>query len=71
MNRISVRSGSLLSFGTPDLALPGKKVAVFVDGCFWHGCPEHYFAPKSRARFWAEKLRENVIRPGEVPDPAW
>ena len=45
-----------------DLAFPGQKVAVFVDGCFWHGCPEHYVRPRSRAGFWSKKLRENVER---------
>lgn len=35
---------------------------MFVDGCFWHGCPEHYVRPRSRGGFWARKLRENVAR---------
>jgi len=48
--------------GRPDLIFPGLKIAVFVDGCFWHGCPEHYVRPRSRTRFWARKLRENVTR---------
>jgi DNA mismatch endonuclease (patch repair protein) len=48
--------------GRPDLVLGPSRVAVFVDGCFWHGCPEHYVRPRSRTRFWAEKLRCNVER---------
>lgn len=48
--------------GRPDLVFHARKTVVFVDGCFWHGCPEHYVRPRSRALFWAEKLRENVNR---------
>jgi DNA mismatch endonuclease (patch repair protein) len=48
--------------GKPDLVFSGLKTVVFVDGCFWHGCPEHYVRPRSRHRFWARKLRENVLR---------
>lgn len=50
---------------TPDLVLPGRRVAVFVDGCFWHGCPEHgrktpWTGPN--ADLWAEKMRRNADR---------
>jgi len=38
------------------------RVAVFIDGCFWHGCPEHATAPKANAEWWAEKLSANVRR---------
>lgn len=48
--------------GRPDILFPGPRVAVFVDGCFWHGCPDHYVRPRSRADFWADKLRANVER---------
>jgi DNA mismatch endonuclease, patch repair protein len=46
----------------PDIVFPRERLAVFVDGCFWHGCPEHYVRPRSRNDFWAEKLRTNVLR---------
>lgn len=42
--------------------MPSKRVAILVDGCFWHGCPEHYVRPRSRNDFWDRKLRENVDR---------
>jgi DNA mismatch endonuclease (patch repair protein) len=45
--------------GTPDISHKGARVAVFVDGCFWHGCPEHYSRPKSRQEFWDGKLAYN------------
>ncbi len=48
--------------GRPDVVFPGKRVAVFIDGCFWHGCPLHYVRPGSREDFWAAKLRENIER---------
>jgi DNA mismatch endonuclease (patch repair protein) len=48
--------------GRPDLVFPTLRVVIFVDGCFWHGCPEHYVRPRSRTTFWASKLRENVLR---------
>jgi len=46
----------------PDLVFVGAKVCVFVDGCFWHGCPRDYTRPGSREQFWAEKLRTNLAR---------
>jgi DNA mismatch endonuclease (patch repair protein) len=45
--------------GTPDFAFRKGKLAVFVDGCFWHGCPECYSAPKKNRRYWANKLKVN------------
>lgn len=50
---------------TPDFVLPSRRVAVFVDGCFWHGCPEHgrktpWSGPN--AELWAEKMRRNHER---------
>lgn len=45
-----------------DLAFLGARVAVFVDGCFWHGCPEHATWPKSNARWWREKICSNIGR---------
>lgn len=44
------------------MIIPSAKVAVFVDGCSWHGCPQHYAPPRVRLLFWADKLRENVER---------
>ena len=52
--------------GKPDFAFPQKKVAVFVDGCFWHGCPKCYVRPKSSQAYWDEKLRRNKARDAEV-----
>lgn len=54
----------------PDLALVGSRIAVFVDGCFWHGCPRHYVAPVGNAAFWRERLRRNRARDRLVTN-AW
>jgi len=48
--------------GKADLVIPSKQFALFIDGCFWHGCPEHYVHPRSNWPFWDKKLRENVDR---------
>lgn len=45
-----------------DLVFVGRKVAVFVDGCFWHGCPEHGTWPKKNAKFWRSKIEANIAR---------
>lgn len=50
---------------TPDFVLPRRRIAVFVDGCFWHGCPEHgrkkpWTGPN--AQLWEEKMRRNAER---------
>jgi DNA mismatch endonuclease, patch repair protein len=46
----------------PDIAFTGRKVAVFVDGCFWHACPEHGSKPKNNEWYWSPKLARNVER---------
>lgn len=45
-----------------DLVFPRKRVAVYVDGCFWHSCPQHATAPKNNAQWWSDKLAANVVR---------
>src|SRR5688572_1374728 len=40
----------------PDFVFPKQRLAVFVDGCFWHGCPQHATWPRNRAAFWFAKL---------------
>ena len=48
--------------GRPDIVFPGCMVAIFVDGCFWHKCPQHFIMPKTRMEFWREKINKNVDR---------
>lgn len=49
-----------------DLVFTRAKVAVFVDGCFWHGCPTHHTIAKSNAKFWAQKVTRNRERDAET-----
>ncbi len=49
-------------FGRPDFVFPNHKLAVFVDGCFWHGCPKHATQPAENAEFWRNKISTNKKR---------
>lgn len=49
-----------------DVVFLGPRVAVFVDGCFWHGCPEHGTWPKANAAFWKEKIEANRARDADT-----
>lgn len=51
-----------------DVAFPGVKVAVLIDGCFWHGCPEHATHPKANAEWWRNKLDRNMARDRETTE---
>jgi DNA mismatch endonuclease, patch repair protein len=46
----------------PDIAFTRLRVAVFVDGCFWHGCPQHWAPPKSNREYWTRKIERNQDR---------
>lgn len=50
------------NFGKPDFVFSKSHLAVFVDGCFWHGCPKHATMPKSNRSFWCRKLSKNKKR---------
>lgn len=47
---------------TADLVFRPVRVAVFIDGCFWHGCPEHFVPPKTNPSYWESKIGGNVTR---------
>ncbi|WP_329235123.1 very short patch repair endonuclease [Streptomyces canus] len=51
---------------TIDIAFTKTKVAVFLDGCFWHGCPQHATRPKANAEWWRTKLDKNMARDRET-----
>ncbi|MFW5462826.1 very short patch repair endonuclease [Knoellia sp. CPCC 206453] len=54
---------------TADIAFPRQQIAVLIDGCFWHGCPDHYRpATGSRSHFWADKIEVNQRRDVESSD---
>lgn len=48
--------------GKPDFVFPRVKIAVFIDGCFWHGCPKHCRMPSSNRDYWEQKIKRNVQR---------
>ena len=57
------REGGQVSFKVrPDFVFPRRRLAVFVDGCFWHGCPQHGTKPKGNGAFWRRKLAANQRR---------
>jgi DNA mismatch endonuclease (patch repair protein) len=51
---------------TIDVAFTRRKVAVFLDGCFWHGCPEHGTKPTSNAAWWSAKITTNQARDADT-----
>ena len=53
-------------FGKPDFVFRDKRVAVFIDGCFWHHCPRHGTIPKTRRKYWQSKIARNIERAREV-----
>ncbi len=48
-----------------DVVFPAARVALFIDGCFWHRCPEHATMPKRNSEYWLAKFRRNVERDAE------
>ena len=51
-----------------DIAFPGEHLAIFIDGCFWHGCPEHGELPKANRQWWENKFTENRERDARVTE---
>ncbi|MFC8361702.1 very short patch repair endonuclease [Streptomyces griseorubiginosus] len=47
---------------TADMVFRPTKIAVFIDGCYWHGCPEHYVSPKTNPGYWSDKVARNMAR---------
>ena len=65
--RVSVRPQPEFA-RTADLVLRKTRIAVFVDGCFWHGCPDHRTRPATNSRFWADKIARNIERDTETTE---
>ena len=63
--------------GTPDIVLPGRRLAIFVHGCFWHGhdCPRGSRTPKANREYWTAKVARNIARDqrtsGELTAAGW
>lgn len=60
---------------TADIVFTRRRTAVFIDGCYWHGCPEHYVASRSNCDYWVPKIAANVTRDAEttriLADSGW
>lgn len=52
--------------GKPDIVFPKRKTVIFIDGCFWHGCPLHGTKPKTNTAFWKTKIKANIERDTQV-----
>ena len=53
-------------FGKPDIVFLKKKIAIFVDGCFWHKCPKCFSKPITRTKFWFKKIESNLRRDRKI-----
>jgi DNA mismatch endonuclease, patch repair protein len=62
MNRIVGWRRQANIFGKPDFVFMRPRIAVFIDGCFWHGCPKHSSQPTSNHAFWKNKIKKNKDR---------
>jgi DNA mismatch endonuclease (patch repair protein) len=51
-----------------DIVFPRQQLAVFIDGCFWHGCPVHYVEPRANQHYWQDKVRLNIARDRDTDD---
>lgn len=73
--RVDYRIGTGRAAPRPDIVFTRQRVAVFIDGCFWHQCPEHGTIPRANRAFWQGKLRRNVERDREndaaLSDMGW
>jgi DNA mismatch endonuclease (patch repair protein) len=50
----------------PDFVFRRERLAIFVDGCFWHGCPQHFRLPATNQKFWSDKIKRNIKRDRQV-----
>lgn len=73
--RVDFRVGTGKGAPRPDIAFTRAKVAVFVDGCFWHGCPTHGAVPKVNSDYWAPKLartrERDALNDQHLTDQGW
>jgi len=53
-------------YGNPDFINFKKRIVIFVDGCFWHGCPKCFELPKTNKSFWRKKINKNFLRDKEI-----
>ena len=66
MSKLKFKRNEKLLYGKPDFVFKNTKLAVFVDSCFWHGCPYHCRMPKSNESYWNEKIKRNKARDKQI-----
>lgn len=64
-NIYTSRSKALI-YGNPDFIIKRRKIAIFIDSCFWHKCRYHFIPPKSHKEYWDTKIVRNVVRDKHV-----
>ena len=57
--------------GNPDILIKDNSIVIFIDGCFWHGCPTHYREPKTNKQYWIPKIERNIVRDRTQRFRAW
>ena len=55
-------------FGNPDFGNKSRKIAIFIDGCFWHGCPKCYRAPTTNNEYWSKKFERNKKNDSKISE---
>lgn len=65
---IRFRKNDKSLFGKPDVSIKRKRIVIFVDSCFWHGCREHVRMPKTNRQYWIKKIERNVKRDAVVSE---
>ena len=63
---VKYRKNSLKHFGKPDIVIASKKIVLFIDSCFWHGCKKHCRMPATNKKYWVNKIARNKGRDKEV-----
>jgi len=63
---VRYRKNSSRHFGKPDIVIASKKIVIFIDSCFWHGCKKHCRIPKAHRDYWVKKISRNKERDKEV-----
>ena len=61
-NGLRYRKNSAKHYGKPDIVNESKKIAVFIDSCFWHGCDKHLRMPVQNKKYWENKINKNIQR---------
>ncbi len=64
--RYRVAAKPVAESGTADLVFARARVAVFVDGCYWHGCPRHFRVPRTNSAYWGPKIERNRARDARI-----